>query len=157
MPWGLHRSSLDRHACQEARRPWNARLGPLVWLRPGALGRGAATWPGRSGRTRSLSSEGSSPRGLTGRPILGPISLLGLAPYKSGPLGTPSLFPHQRAVAEPPELSRLKCAGHHQKGNTGSNALQTEQFLVCRVTSRYNHRFSDASTQESVPIQYHSL
>ena len=24
-----------------------------------------------------------------------------------------------------------------------SNALQTEQFLVCRVTSRYNHRISD--------------
>ena len=47
------------------------------------------------------------------------------------------------AVAEPPELSRLKCAGHHHKGNTGSNALQTEQFLICRVTSRYNHRFSD--------------
>ena len=38
------------------------------------------------------------------------------------------------AVAEPPELSRLKCIGHHHKGNTGSNALQTEQFLVCRVT-----------------------
>ena len=33
-------------------------------------------------------------------------------------------------VAEPHELSRLKCAGHHHKGNTGSNALQTEQFLV---------------------------
>ena len=42
-------------------------------------------------------------------------------------------------VAEPPELSRLKCAGHHPKGNTGSNALQTEQFLVRRVTSRYNY------------------
>ena len=40
------------------------------------------------------------------------------------------------AVAEPPELSRLKCAGHHHKGNTDTNALQTEQFLVCRVTSR---------------------
>ena len=39
-------------------------------------------------------------------------------------------------VAEPPELSRLKCAGHHHKGNTDTNALQTEQFLVCRVTSR---------------------
>jgi hypothetical protein len=38
-------------------------------------------------------------------------------------------------VAEPLELSRLKCAGHHHKGNTSSNALQTEQFLVCRVTS----------------------
>src|SRR6185437_7998060 len=36
-----------------------------------------------------------------------------------------------------------KCAGHHHKGNTGSNALQMEQFLVYRVTSRYNHRFSD--------------
>ena len=49
-------------------------------------------------------------------------------------------------VVEPPELSRLKCAGHHQKGNTGSNALQTEQFLVCRVTSRYNHRISDRTS-----------
>ena len=49
-------------------------------------------------------------------------------------------------VAEPPELSRLKCAGHHHKGNTSSNALQTEQFLVCRVTSRYNHRFSDRTS-----------
>ena len=26
-------------------------------------------------------------------------------------------------VAEPPELSRLKCAGHHHKGNTDSNAV----------------------------------
>ena len=49
-------------------------------------------------------------------------------------------------VAEPHELSRLKCAGHHHKGNTGSNALQTEQSLVCRVTSRYNHRFSDRTS-----------
>ena len=49
-------------------------------------------------------------------------------------------------VAEPPELSRLKCADHHHKGNTGSNALQTEQSLVCRVTSRYNHRFSDRTS-----------
>ena len=49
---------------------------------------------GRSGSyTRSLSSEGSSPRVLTGRPVLGPINLLGLALYKSGPLGTPGLFP----------------------------------------------------------------
>ena len=49
-------------------------------------------------------------------------------------------------VAEPLELSRLKCAGHHHKGNTSSNALQTEQFLVCRVTSRYNYRFSDRTS-----------
>ena len=52
----------------------------------------------------------------------------------------------EKDVAEPPELSRLKCAGHHHKGNTGSNALQTEQFLVCRVMSRYNHRFSDRTS-----------
>ena len=51
-----------------------------------------------------------------------------------------------QAVAGPPELSRLKCIGHHHKGNTSSNALQTEQFLVCRVTSRYNHRFSDRTS-----------
>src|SRR6185437_7415580 len=49
-------------------------------------------------------------------------------------------------VAEPPELSQLKCAGHHHKGNTDSNALQTEQFLVYRVTSRYNHRISDRTS-----------
>ena len=49
-------------------------------------------------------------------------------------------------VAEPPELSRLKCAGHHHKGNTDSNALQMEQFLVRRVTSRLNHRFSDRTS-----------
>ena len=50
------------------------------------------------------------------------------------------------AVAEPPKISRLKCTGHHHKGNISSNALQTEQFLVCRVTSRYNHRFSDRTS-----------
>ena len=49
-------------------------------------------------------------------------------------------------VAEPPKLSRLKCAGHHHKGDISSNALQTEQFLVCRVTSRYNHRISDRTS-----------
>src|SRR6185437_65581 len=49
-------------------------------------------------------------------------------------------------VAEPPELSQLKCAGHHHKDNTDTNALQTEQFLVYRVTSRYNHRFSDRTS-----------
>src|SRR6185295_2983964 len=53
---------------------------------------------------------------------------------------------YSTGVAEPPELSRFKCAGHHHKGNTGSNALQMEQFLVCRVTSRYNHRFSDRTS-----------
>jgi len=49
-------------------------------------------------------------------------------------------------MSDPPELSRLKCAGHHHKGNTDTNALQTEQFLVCRVTSRYNHWFSDRTS-----------
>ena len=38
-------------------------------------------------------------RDLSGRPVLGPISLLGLASRMWGPLGTPSLFPRQR----PPE------------------------------------------------------
>ena len=47
------------------------------------------------------------------------------------------------AVAVPPKLIWLKCANHHPKGNPGYHALQTEQLLVCRVTSRYNHRFSD--------------
>ena len=50
------------------------------------------------------------------------------------------------SVAEPTELSWLKCAGHHHKGNTDTNALQMEQFLVFRVTSRYNHRFSDRTS-----------
>ena len=49
-------------------------------------------------------------------------------------------------VAEPPKLSRLKCASHHHKGNISLNSPQTEQFLVCRVTSRYNHRFSDRTS-----------
>ena len=49
-------------------------------------------------------------------------------------------------VAEPPKLSRLKCVNHHHKDNISLNALQTEQFLVCRVTSRYNHRFSDRTS-----------
>ena len=51
-----------------------------------------------------------------------------------------------QAVAEPPKLSRLKCTGYHHKGNIYLNTLQTEQFLVCRVTSRYNHRFSDRTS-----------
>ena len=34
--------------------------------------------------------------------------------------------PYRMPVAEPPKLSRLKCAGHHHKGNISSNALQTE-------------------------------
>ena len=70
----------------------------------------------------------------------------------SGPLRTfwssrrEKTLPKSKSVAEPPELSRLKCAGHHHKGNTCSNALQTEQFLVCRITSWYNHRFSDRTS-----------
>ena len=69
-----------------------------------ALTRGARSGgrhvSGRLGsQTRSLSSEGSSPHGLSGRPVLGPISLLGLASHKLGPLGTSGLFPRQR----PPE------------------------------------------------------
>ena len=59
---------------------------------------------------------------------------------------TPRVSQQIPAVAEPPELSRLKCAGHHHKGNTDTNAFQTEQFLVCRVTSRYNHRFLDRTS-----------
>ena len=60
------------------------------------------------------------------------------------------------AVAEPPELSWLKCTGHHHKGNTSSNALQTEQFLVCRIEQAYlarrwvqryyNHMFYNTSS-----------
>ena len=65
-------------------------------------------------------------------------------------------------VAEPPKLSRLKCVNHHHKGNISLNALQTEQFLVCRVTSRYNHRFSDRTSiprtkASSEILQQHTL
>ena len=67
------------------------------------------------------------------------IHLVNLSTATSTWLNPPS-------VAKPPELSRLKCAGHHHKGNIDSNALQTEQFLVCRVTSQYNHRLSDRTS-----------
>ena len=51
---------------------------------------------GSGSQIRFLSSEGSFPHGLTGRPVLGPISLLGVVLYKWGLLGTPSLFSRQR-------------------------------------------------------------
>ena len=51
-------------------------------------------------------------------------------------------------VVEPPELSRLKCAGHHHKGNTDSNALQTEQFLVCWQWRMQDERQGGAETME---------
>ena len=76
-----------------------------------------------------------------------PFVLVKPSPSTSGARRcSPLRPPPRRSVAELPELSRLKCAGHHPKGNTGSNALQTEQFLVCRVTSRYNHRFLDRTS-----------
>ena len=64
-----------------------------------ALTRGARSggchMSGRSGsRTRSLSGEGSSPRVITGHPVLGPVNLSGFALHKLDPLGTRGLFPH---------------------------------------------------------------
>ena len=61
---------------------------------PGALGRWAATCPGRSySQIRWLRSEGGSPHGLVGRSILSPVRLLGFPLYESGPLGIPGLHP----------------------------------------------------------------
>ena len=57
---------------------------------------GAATCPGRLGSwTCWLSGEGYSPRRLAGCSVLGPFSLLGLALYKSGPLGVLGLLLRQ--------------------------------------------------------------
>ena len=39
-----------------------------------------------------LRDEGSSLRGLVGRPVLGPIDLLGLLLHESGPLGVLGLY-----------------------------------------------------------------
>ena len=77
------------------------------------------------------------------RRVTPPISPIWCA-YRPAHVG--SWFITVRSVAEPSKLSRLKCVNHHHKGNINLNALQTEQFLVCRVTSRYNHRFSDRTS-----------
>jgi hypothetical protein len=46
------------------------------------------------------------------------------------------------AVAEPPELFRLKCASHHYTGDTNSTHFKWNNPLVCRVTARFNHGYA---------------
>jgi hypothetical protein len=43
------------------------------------------------------------------------------------------------AVAEPPELFRLKCASHRYTADTNSTHFKRNNPLVCRVTARCNH------------------
>jgi hypothetical protein len=43
------------------------------------------------------------------------------------------------AVAEPPELFRLKCASHRSLADTNSTHFKRNNSLVCRVSARYNH------------------
>ena len=130
---------------------------PLGFLRSDVVGEGVTFSRGVVGvfMPRALGVEEPVELLLVeGGALLGSIgddnSVVGamLAITGLGRLGTVTVLAvsWRTIVAEPPELSRLKCAGHHHKGNTNSNALQTEQFLVCRVTSRYNHRISDRTS-----------
>jgi hypothetical protein len=43
------------------------------------------------------------------------------------------------AVAEPPELFRLKCATHRYTADTNSTHFKRNNPLVCRVSARRNH------------------
>jgi hypothetical protein len=43
------------------------------------------------------------------------------------------------AMAEPPELFRLKCARHRYTTDTASTHFKRNNPLVCGVTARYNH------------------
>jgi hypothetical protein len=43
------------------------------------------------------------------------------------------------AVAEPPELFRLKCASHRYTADTNSTHFKRNNPLVCRVSARCNH------------------
>jgi len=108
LAWPLAQDKENRRlgSCMEAVlagtpvRRRGALVAHISGHQPG-LDPGGRHMSGRSGsRTRSLSGEGSSPRALTGRPVLGPINMPGLALYKSGPLGTPGLFPRQRPPSD---------------------------------------------------------
>jgi hypothetical protein len=44
-----------------------------------------------------------------------------------------------RAVVEPPELFRLKCASHRYPADTNSTHFKRNNPWVCRVSARYNH------------------
>ena len=68
------------------------------------LGLDPGRWVGGLPRVREVGLPDSLvqrrrqlPARLTSRPVLGPINLPGLASYKSGPLGTPGLFPRHVA------------------------------------------------------------
>ena len=102
---------------------------------------------GRSGsQTCSLSSEGNSLRGLTGCPVLGPISLLDLALYKSGPLGSPGLFPRQNVYSSPIRIRRLTILYEIEIQNENGNATISFvfsykwSFMACCFSSnsQYN-------------------
>jgi hypothetical protein len=43
------------------------------------------------------------------------------------------------AVAEPPELFRLKCASHRYSADTDSTHFKRNNPLLCRVSAQYNH------------------
>jgi hypothetical protein len=43
------------------------------------------------------------------------------------------------AVAEPPELFRLKCTSHRYTADTNSTHFKWNNSLVCRVSTRCNH------------------
>ena len=106
LAWSLAQDMENRRlgSCTEAVLAGTPVRGAAPLERTSQASSLALTWDARSGGchvsgrsgswTRSLSGEGSSPRALTGRPVLGPVNLPGLALYKSGPLGTPGLFPH---------------------------------------------------------------
>jgi len=89
LAWPLAQDKENRRLGLARRLSWPACGGAVPLERTSlatslALTRGARSrdrhMSRRSGsQTRSLSSEGSSLHGLTGRPVLGPISLLGLA------------------------------------------------------------------------------
>jgi hypothetical protein len=43
------------------------------------------------------------------------------------------------AVAEPPELSRFKCASHRYTADTNSTDFKRNNPLVCRISARCSH------------------
>ena len=83
-------------------------------------------WPGRRGVVRLSQAEAVQvAAALQARCVesVGGQTGAGVASCSGS---SPARKKTRAAVAEPLELSRLKCPGHHPKGNTGSNALQTK-------------------------------